>query len=40
MYCNLDAIKGLGRCYDPDSDDGGCIATGRATLVAKVNGEH
>ena len=40
MDCNLDAMKGLSRCYDPDSDAGGSVATGRATLAGKVDGEH
>ena len=40
--CNLDAMQRLSRCYDPDSDAGiaGSIATGRATLAGKVDGEH
>ena len=39
MDCNLDAIKGLSRCYDPDIDADGSVATGRATLAGKVDGE-
>ena len=40
MDCNLDTMKGLSRCYDPDSDAAVSVATGRATLTGKVDGEH
>ena len=45
LYTNLliapsmETMKGLSRCYDPDSAAGGSVATGRATLAGKVDGE-
>ena len=38
--CNLEAMKRLSRCNDPDSDGGGSVATDRANLAGKVDGEH
>ena len=38
--CNLDAMKGLSRCNDPDSDAGGSVATGCATLADKDDCEY
>ena len=38
--CNLYAMKALNGWNDTDSDDGGSVATDRATLVGKVDCEH
>ena len=38
--CNLDAMKGLSRCNDPDSDADGSIATGSGSLAGKVDDEY
>ena len=39
MDYNLDAMKRHSRCYVPDGDAGGSVATGRATLASKVDGK-
>ena len=37
IFCR---VRGFAWCNDPESNAGGSVATGRATLAGQVKGEH